>query len=96
MEFFLQFVSPQSPDMTSIHSSTHFQDTLYDFRNILKICETSSKIPEIPYKKSTEILLSLISDVNNFYSITANHFVNAGKAGFEHFFFLLNSIINYH
>ena len=91
--FFDSLSALKCPDMTSIHTSQSFIDTLSDFKNILKICETSSRIPEISYKKSTDILLSLRSDVNDFYSITANHFVNAGKAGFEHFFFLLNSII---
>ena len=91
--FFDSLSALKSPDMSSIHSFTHFGDTLCDFRNILKICQTSSRIPEISYKKSAEILLSLRSDVNDFYSITANHFVNAGKAGFEHFFFLLNSVL---
>ena len=40
-----------------------------------------------------DILLSLRAEVNDLYSVTANHFINAGKAGFEHFFFLLNALI---
>ena len=53
----------------------------------------SRNIPEISYRKSLDILLSLRAEVNDFYSVTANHFINAGKPGFEHFFFLLNALI---
>ena len=32
--------------------------------------------------------------MNDFYSITANHFIHAGPAGFHHFHFLLSTIIS--
>jgi hypothetical protein len=79
--------------MSSIHSTQHFQNTLSDYKNIIKICESSGDIPVISYKQATEILLSLRCEVNDFYSMTPNHFINAGKAGFEHFYFLLCSLI---
>ena len=91
--FYDSLSSLKAPDMHCIQSSPHFQNTLSDFENIMKICSTASKIPEITYRKSTEILLSLRADVTDFYSITAHHFINAGKAGFEHFFFLLSSLV---
>ena len=64
-----------------------------DFENVLKIARNGLKIPKISQKKSTELLLSLRASVNDFFSITAAHFVNAGYEGFEHFHFLLNVII---
>ena len=91
--FFDSLSSLKSPDMTEIHSSIHFKNTLSDYQNIVKICETSRKIPSISYMKATEILLSLRPEVNDFYSMTAYHFINAGKSGYEHFFLLLNSLI---
>ena len=91
--FFDSLHALKSPDMSSIHSSPHYQNTLSDYENILKICDSAKDIPEISYKNATEILLSLRAEVNDFYSMTANHFINAGKAGFEHFFFLLNALI---
>ena len=42
---------------------------------------------------STEILLSLKPEVNDYYSITSSHFVNAGHAGFAHFHYLLSAVI---
>ena len=91
--FFDSLKSLKSPDMSVIHSSHHFQNTNSDFQNIMKICETSRDIPEISYQQATEILLSMRSEVNDYYSMTPNHFINAGKAGYEHFFFLLNALI---
>ena len=79
--------------METIHCSPQFQDTLSDYHHILEICKVSRNIPEISYRKSVDILLSLRAEVNDFYSVTANHFINAGKPGFEHFFFLLNALI---
>ena len=32
-------------------------------------------------------------DVNDLYSITALHYIHAGDAGLDHFFYLLNTII---
>ena len=79
--------------MTSIHSTSQYQSTLSDYEHILKICQSGNPIPEISYKSSTEILLSLKASVNDYYSITANHFINAGFAGFAHFHYLLSALI---
>ena len=88
----LQFL--KAPDMAAIHSSSSFKNTKTDFHHIIKICESAKDIPEISYQQATNILLSLRSDVNDFYSMTPNHFINAGIAGFEHFWILLNSLIS--
>ena len=91
--FFDSLSSPKSPDLTAIHSTSQYQSTLSDFQHILKICRSGEPIPDISPKTSTEILLSLKANVNDFYSITANHFINAGRSGFAHFHFLLAAII---
>ena len=79
--------------MSPIHSTPQYQNTLADFQHILKICRSGNPIPEISPKTSTEILISLKANVNDLYSITANHFVNAGRSGFAHFHFLLAALI---
>ena len=43
--------------------------------------------------KSNAILLKIKPGVNDFFSITAKHFTNAGTAGFVHFNLLLNAFI---
>ena len=51
-------------------------------------------MPPISFQQSSDILFSVKADVNDFFSITANHFIHAGHAGISHFHFLLSSIIN--
>ena len=51
-------------------------------------------MPPISVEQSTEILRSVKAEVNDFYSITANHFIHAGPAGIQHFHFLLSTIIS--
>ena len=91
--FYDSLSSLKAPDMSPIYSSPHFQETLLDFENVLKIARDGPKIPDISTKQSTELLHSLKANVNDFYSITASHFINAGFEGLEHFHFLLNIII---
>ena len=83
----------KAPDLSALHNSTHYQDNLMDYENVLKIARDGLKMPPVSPKHSTEILHSLRANVNDFYSITAAHFINAGFEGLEHFHFLLNTII---
>ena len=82
------------PDMSAIKSSPQFQSTLADYENIIKICKSRQPIPSISPTLSLEILKSVKADVNDFYSITANHFIHAGQAGISHFHLLLSTIIS--
>ena len=91
--FYASLSSLKSPDLSSIHSTPQYQSTLSDYQHILKICRSGSPIPDITPRASTEILITLKAEVNDFYSITANHFVNAGRSGFAHFHFLLEALI---
>ena len=91
--FFDSLSCLKAPDLSSLHSSDHFQDTLLDYENVLKIAKHGLKIPPISPRHSTEILYSLKINVNDFFSITAAHFINAGMEGLEHFHYLLNIII---
>ena len=43
---------------------------------------------------SADILYSVRADVNDFYSITANHFINAGQPGIDHHHFILSAIVD--
>ena len=91
--FFDSLSCLKAPDMSSLQSSHHFQTNLIDYENVLKIARQGLKVPPISPKHATEILYSLRQNVNDFFSITAAHFVNAGMEGLEHFHFLLNLII---
>ena len=80
----------KSPDLSPRHSSHQYQETLMDYENVLKIAKEGLKIPPLSPVQATEILLSLRPDVNDLFSITANHFINAGDEGLQHFHFLIN------
>ena len=82
------------PDLSNIEKTPHFQSTLYDYKNIVKMCESRQKMPPISVEQSTEILRCVKPEVNDYYSITANHFINAGPAGIHHFHFLLSTVIS--
>ena len=83
----------KAPNLSSLHSSPFFQETLLDYENVLKIARSGSSVPAISPRQATELLYSLKADVNDFYSITASHFIHAGFQGLEHFCFLLNVLI---
>ena len=69
-------------------------DFIEDYRNVLDICLSGKRIPPISKEKSLEILRGFRKNVNDFYSITSLHYLNAGTAGHDHFHDLLNAVIN--
>ena len=92
--FFDSLSSLKSPDMTKIYSSPSYQSAASDYATIKKICSTGLKIPAISARDATEILYSLKPDVNDLFSITARHYINAGMEGAKHFHFLMNHVIS--
>ena len=88
-------------DSISCLKSSH-QDTAYplsahafaqDYQYILKICQDKKVLPEISLEDSNKILFKMRPHVNDYFSITALHYINAGSQGLLHFNFLLNCII---
>ena len=65
-----------------------------EYRLILDICQAGRKVPPLSKEKSLKILTNIRKNVNDFFSITALHYLNAGSAGHDHFHFLLNAIIS--
>ena len=91
--FYDSLSSLKAPDLTSLCSSPAFQETLMDYGNVLKIAERGPAIPPISPIDSTSLLYSLKATVNDFFSITPLHYINAGCEGLQHFHFLLNKAI---
>ena len=79
--------------MSGIYSSSSYESALSDYSSIRKICSSGLKIPQISTKDATEILYKLKPDVNDLYSMTPRHYINAGLEGVRHFCFLMNLII---
>ena len=91
--FFHSLATLKAPDMSSIHISPSYKSTLCMYEHIVKICDDGLKIPEVTPVQAMELLISLKQDVNDLYSITPRHYLNAGMEGAKHFTFLLNLII---
>ena len=68
-------------------------DYAEDYQYILDICNNKRDLPNISVKDSTDILKRMKASVNDFFSITPAHYLNAGDAGLEHFNYLLNIVI---
>ena len=83
----------KEPDMSPIHSSESYARCKSDVDQITKICQAGVNIPHLPVKSAEKLLKSLKPDVNDLYSITPRHFINAGCEGITHFAFLVNTII---
>ena len=91
--FFDSMSRLKCPDMEQMTSTPEFQATSYDYNNIIQICRSGAKIKPISTEESVDILYSIRADVNDFFSITANHFIHAGLAGIKHFHYLISTII---
>lgn len=93
--FFESLSKLKSVDYSSLEaSSSTFQTFSDDFQNIKKICEEGKSIPKISIEKTSKILHKIRPHVNDFFSITALHYVNGGSEAELHFFYLLNAIID--
>ena len=92
--FFDSMSRLKCPDMDQIKSTPEFKATYSDYENIIQICQSGAPIKPISTEESVDILYSIRADVNDFFSITANHFIHAGLAGLKHFHYLISTIIN--
>ena len=64
-----------------------------DYKHIKDLCANKTDLPPISMTVSSDILNRIKPAVSDFFSITANHFINAGTAGYIRFNLLLNIFI---
>ena len=76
------------------YSNHQLPDFKEEYRLLLEICASGASIPPVSKQKTLELLSSLRSQVNDFYSITSLHFLNASDAGIDHFHHLMNVVIS--
>ena len=76
-------------DPDQLAASPYHASLIEDYQNIRYLCANKSDLPSI----STEILYKIKPGVNDLFSITARHFINAGSAGLIHYNLLLNALI---
>ena len=91
--FFDSLSSLKKLDLVALSSSSSFASALEVYKNVLKISENGQTVPLVSEQKAKEILKSIRPSVNDYYSITASHYLYSGQSGFDHFHFLLNSIL---
>ena len=58
----------------------------------MKLVNDQQKIPPISRDKASDLLKRMKKNVRDFYSITAEHYKNAGEEGLSHFQHVLNAI----
>jgi hypothetical protein len=91
--FYHSLSNLKCPDMSTIHSSDSYRRYATDHHHILKICQAGLKIPSLTEQGALKLLQSLKADVNDLFSITARHYLNAGPEGLAHWTYLLNMVI---
>ena len=92
--FFESLANLKDPDMSKIEDTPAFMDTNRDYQLVIELAKSGAPIPAIQPYQSVELLYSVRPEVNDLFSITASHFINAGAAGLRHFHLLLSSLIS--
>ena len=65
-------------DYDKLEKAPSFEEFSRDFQHVKEICDSRRKIPTISLDKASAILHKLRPNVNDFYSITALHYINGG------------------
>ena len=81
-------------DIESLKSSPELADKLLEYETIIELCHSIQGLPPIDIDTSTKLLHKLKKNVKDHYSITSQHYINAGPEGLQHFNYLLNGIIS--
>ena len=91
--FYESISNLKSLNSEQLHSSPYHSSMMEDYQNIKSLCTRKVSLPQLSLEKSTSILKRIKSSVNDIYSITANHYIFAGTAGYIHYNLLLNAFI---
>ena len=77
-----------------LQSDPQIAEHLSNHEHILKLCQNKRTIPPIDLDSSSDLLRRMKRNVTDIFSITALHYLNAGREGLVHFNFLLNAIVS--
>ena len=92
--FFESLSGLKEPDMSIVTDTPSYMDTIRDYKHVMELAKSGAAIPAIELYESVELLYSVRQEVNDLFSITAAHFINAGAAGLRHFHLLMSSLIS--
>ena len=91
--FFESLTNLKHLDTQKLSESPYNEDLMEDYTNIKFLCSHKSDLPPISLEKSSSILYKMKPTVCDFFSITTDHFINAGIAGLVHFNILINAFL---
>ena len=91
--FFDSISRLKSRDPDSLSKSETFASFNEDYKNIIAISHHGEKISAISESDSLALLQKMKPDVNDYFSISPNHYLHAGPAGWKHFHLLLSLLI---
>ena len=92
--FFDSMSSIKTCPLEKLQEDPRISEHLSNHEHILKLCKDKRTIPPIDINASSDLLNKMKKNVNDIFSITALHYLNAGGEGLAHFNFLLNAIIS--
>ena len=92
--FFDSISRLKSRDLSSQNKSETFASFNEDYKNIIRISQHGEKIAALSESDSLALLQKMKPDVNDFFSISPNHYLYAGPIGWKHFHLLLSLLIN--
>ena len=91
--FYESMTSLKTCDIEGLKSDPVLADHFSNHQHILKLCQDHHKIPAISRDQAESLLSRIKKNVKDYYSITAQHYSNAGQEGLSHFHDLLNAVI---
>jgi hypothetical protein len=91
--FYDSMTSLKQCDIEELRNDPNLQRQFTNYDHIVKLSQNQPPIPPISLDKSSKVLENLKKNVNDFYSMTALHYLNAGQEGKLHYNQLLNAII---
>ena len=91
--FYESMSSLKRCDLANLEAVPELSNKLLDYYTVIELCKNCSRLPEITLHQSNKLLSRLKRGVKDHYSITVDHYTNAGYEGLTHFNELLNSII---
>ena len=80
-------------DLSSVETEGKLANKMVDYELIMSLCKANQGLPRIELKKSTKLLHKIKKNVKDHYSITSQHYINAGEEGLLHYNMLINGII---
>ena len=91
--FYESMTSLKQCDIENLRADPNLTNQFANYDNIIELCRNQTPIPAISLAKSTKILPKLKKNVSDYYSITALHYLHAGREGLVHFC-LLNALVS--